>query len=317
MFFALHSLGTATNAEKLVASVTPGTSTAVGVGNGPYTTNSVVASAMGGILPYSYAWSSSAGDTLTISSSTSSTVTWSASGTAPSSKTATWACVITDGTGVSAATDNVSVNVSFNLSTIAASLSSTSATYSLNGDGTITTDAISVTASNGTPPYTYAWTKVSGETLVLSSSAGASTTFSYDGVAPSTVTSVYQCVVSDSINDTVNAGSVNISMTFNYGVPSISLSETSPYGTRANTGVATSSSVTATVTGGTPPYTYAWSRVSGDGVIIANSISSSITTFSRYGSPINTYNADWKLTVIDANNQIATSPTVSVEIEFA
>lgn len=317
MFFTIRSLGTSANIPKLVASVSGGTATAVGVGNGPFTTNSIVASATGGVSPYTYAWSSSAGNTVSISSSTATTVSWSASGTAPASSSATWACVVTDSAGVSAATNNVSVNISFNLSSIAASLSTNTLSYSRTGDGALTTDAVTVTASNGTAPYTYSWTKVSGTTLTLSNASGASTTFSYTGTVGNTITAVYQCVVTDAISDTVNAGSVSITLTYSAQPLGVSISPTSVLATSYETGTpVTSEDCVATVTGGTAPYTYQWSYVSGDNGIYAVSPTGASTLFSRYGSPINTYDAYWKVTVTDSNSQVATSSSVYVEINF-
>lgn len=175
---------------------------------------------------------------------------------------------------------------------------------------------MTVTASNGTAPYTYSWTKVSGTTLTLSDASGASTTFSYTGTVGQTITATYQCVVTDANTDTINAGSVSITLIYNTASPSVSVTPTAPYGERADTGIATTETVTASVTGGTAPYSYSWTKSSGDAGIYPNTPTASTTTFSRYGSPYNLYNAYWYLIVTDANGASASSSTINVQLSF-
>lgn len=316
MIIALHSLGNVTSVGKLVAAVSSGTASGQRISAGSATTNSVTVSVTGGVQPYIYAWSSSAGDTIAISSTTTSTVSWSGSGTPPTSSTATWACLITDAMGASATSSNVSVSLSFNQSTLAASLSTNTVTDSRNGDGEIITSAVSAVVSDGVPPYTYAWTKVSGTTLTLSNASGASTTFAYTGTVGETITATYQCVVTDSNSDTVNAGSVNITLVYNTNALSVSVTPTSVYADLIGTGVVTTDTVYSTVTGGTAPYSYSWLRSSGDTGIYADNPTGSTTTFSRYGSPYNLYNANWYLIVTDANSQTASSSTVIIQLQF-
>lgn len=58
--------------------------------------------------------------------------------------------------------------------------------------------------------------------------------------------------------------------------------------------------VTVSVVGGTAPYTYAWTRVSGNAAISADSDTSSSTTFSGVVPRDNTYTAKFRCTVTDA-----------------
>ena len=69
----------------------------------------------------------------------------------------------------------------------------------------------------------------------------------------------------------------------------------------------------ATPTGGTPPFTYAWTRVSGDTGFTITSPSSSSTTFSRFISDEVTYAAVFQCVATDALG-ISRSDTVSVSI---
>lgn len=77
--------------------------------------------------------------------------------------------------------------------TMTAAASPTSAQSSSGG----ATNTVTVTPTGGTGPYTYAWTKVSGDTMNLSDDDGQATTFS-SGVVPAEA--VYKCTVTDSLS---------------------------------------------------------------------------------------------------------------------
>ena len=301
MIIALHTVaGISATSSALAASLSTSVASGSGVGNGPYTTNAVTVTAYGGVSPYTYAWTKVSGDTLTITSASTYSVAWTASGTAPSSKAAVWKCTVTDSAGNSTDTSNVSVSVAFQLSAMSASLSTNSLSGSRTSNGSITTSSVVVSASGGAGGYTYAWTKVSGTTLTLSGSTSATTTFSYTGTAPSTITASYQCVVTDSLSNPVNAGSVSISLTYSLAALALSVTPVLASGTIQGSGVVTTGSVATTASGGLSPYTYIWTRTSGDANTSANSPTSSSTTFSRTGAPTNTYTSYWKCTVTDS-----------------
>jgi len=76
----------------------------------------------------------------------------------------------------------------------------------------------------------------------------------------------------------------------------------------------TTASTTVTPTGGTSPYTYAWTRLSGSTSIAANSASSATTTFT--GTSLasgTTYTAVFRCTVTD---NVAATKTVDVNVEI-
>ena len=92
---------------------------------------------------------------------------------------------------------------------MSAAASFDSATGSTSGDSTATTNSITVTPTGGTAPYTYAWTKTSGDGTVVSPTK-ATTRFSqflYNNTAAS---GVFLCTVTDSLGATATA-SVNAS----------------------------------------------------------------------------------------------------------
>lgn len=75
----------------------------------------------------------------------------------------------------------------------------------------------------------------------------------------------------------------------------------------------TTSSVTVTPTGGTSPYTYSWTRISGSTAIAVNSATAATTTFT--GSSLasgTTYSAVFRCTVTD---NVAATKTVDVNVE--
>jgi hypothetical protein len=94
----------------------------------------------------------------------------------------------------------------------------------------------------------------------------------------------------------------------------VSLNRTSVSGSSTASSI-TTNSVTATGSGGTSPYTYSCSRVSGDRSISATSSSSRTTSFSRTGCVAGTsYSATWRYTVTDSAGDVVYSSNVSVTI---
>lgn len=71
-------------------------------------------------------------------------------------------------------------------------------------------------------------------------------------------------------------------------------------GDRIGPGSVTSDPATVVASGGTPGYTYAWTRVSGDTSIFCNSPTSATTTWTRSSATVHIYTAVWKCTVTDS-----------------
>jgi len=76
--------------------------------------------------------------------------------------------------------------------------------YSPSG-GIIVSDAAFATPSGGVGPFTYAWTRVSGATLTVSTPNLASTSFQANVPASATRNAVYRCTATDSLGTTAFA----------------------------------------------------------------------------------------------------------------
>jgi len=85
------------------------------------------------------------------------------------------------------------------------------------GAGTaITLQTAVTTVVGGVPPYTYLWTRVSGDTEVGPiNSTSASTIFSGYFTGPGTYATVYKCVVTDAAAVSVDSNNITIDMEAN------------------------------------------------------------------------------------------------------
>lgn len=77
--------------------------------------------------------------------------------------------------------------------------SASPSSISATGTGAITSGSTTVTASGGTGPYTYAWSRISGATIAITSPSSASTTFSATPGAGMDVFATMQCLITDSL----------------------------------------------------------------------------------------------------------------------
>lgn len=83
---------------------------------------------------------------------------------------------------------------------LSASVSVGTISHVYSGSATATSESTTVTATGGTPGYTYAWTRVSGSTDISADSASAATTtFSVVSMADgATKSAIFRCTVTDS-----------------------------------------------------------------------------------------------------------------------
>lgn len=80
--------------------------------------------------------------------------------------------------------------------------------------------------------------------------------------------------------------------------------------------VVTDSPATATAVNGVPPYTYSWTRVSGNAATYAETPTARYTKFGSFfegGGPL-IRNSVWKCTVTDAASTVVDTNTISVSL---
>jgi hypothetical protein len=174
----------------------------------------------------------------------------------------------------------------------------------------VTTDAVTVSASGGTSPYSYSWTKVSGGTISITSNTAATTTFSAAGLSASEARSaVMRCTVTDSSSPLATA-TIDVTVTITRAGMSVALTPTALY-VFGSASAMTTSGVTARASNGSGGYSYAWTKVSGDDITI-NSASSATTTFTATGMTYGAErNATFRCTVTDT---LATTATADITV---
>jgi hypothetical protein len=195
------AVGSSSASSTLSATISHSSISASGSGS-TVTTATVTSTATGGAGGNSFLWTKLSGDTIDITSNTATATTFSASSlTAGETRAANFRCRTTDS---GAATADVFVTVTI---TRASMTAAASPTY-LYKSGTTTpqtTASVTVTPTGGTATYTYAWTKVSGDSLTVNSSTSATTTFTGSVASFSSLHSVYRCTVTDSLALTATA----------------------------------------------------------------------------------------------------------------
>lgn len=175
------------------------------------TTASTTVTPTNGTAPFTYAWTWSTGGTgISITSASSASTTFSAATlSTPETRTGQALCTVTDNAAV-VHTITVSVTIQRISTALAATVSPATCRRGTT-NGSLTTPAAVVTASQGTPGYTYAWTWQSGGTgITINSPSASSTTFSAVSLTPGQLrTGVAQCVVTDTASATVTV-TVNV-----------------------------------------------------------------------------------------------------------
>jgi hypothetical protein len=80
----------------------------------------------------------------------------------------------------------------------------------------------------------------------------------------------------------------------------------------ASSGLVTSATVTATPTGGTAPYTYAWSRISGFSGMSINTPTLATTEF--FATLTDQEISNFVCTITDTNGNVTVTPAVEVTL---
>lgn len=146
-------------------------------------------------------------------------------------------------------------------------LASGNASASRSGGGVASTNTVITSRSGGLQPFTYAWTRVSGDVFTPSAPTGSYTDFSIYLSNGASASATYRCTVTSADNQTASV-TVSVSAASSYVPLSLSISPNGvsyaePYIGSGDSQAVYTPEVVANATGGTGSYSYRWNYVSG------------------------------------------------------
>lgn len=187
-------------------------------------TGTATVSATGGTAPYTYSWNTSPVQSGTMATSLIS---------------GTWTCTVTDAQGCMS---SAQATVGQPAAAIGTTATITAAACQGASDG-----AVDITTTGGTAPYTHEWTGPGGFTAATADISGLAA-------------GVYHLIVTDA-NGCVGNSSWNVNQPGLFTVNGVAT--TYPGGAHVSCPGAADGSIAMTVSGATPPYTFAWTGPNG------------------------------------------------------
>ena len=280
-----------------------GSYTGSGTSGAAYSSSGV--SASGGTPPYT--WTVNSGSLPPGLSLNSSTGALTGTPTTPGSYSFTVRATDSVGGFANSASQSITIGAAVSVSGSYTGSGTSGAAYSSSG----------VSASGGTPPYT--WTVNSGSLppgLSLNSSTGALT-----GTPTTPGSYSFTVRATDSVGGFANSASQSItigaavSVSLNSSTANGFTGYTPPPAAPSTILVVTNPATVATASGGSGSYTYSWARISGSSAITADSPSSSSTTF-RGTVPAGFTTAVFRVTVTDTVTGQTATADVTVTLSY-
>jgi hypothetical protein len=258
----------------------------------------LTASGSGGTAPYTYAWARTTGSRSSASSTTVANPSISASLNWGENFTETWRVTLTDAAG-NTATANVNVSFSTPAQPVV-SVSPSALSVSRNNPGSAS-GSLTAATSGGVAPYSYAWTRTVGSRSSASSTTVANPSISASLNWGENFTETWRVTATDAAGNTAAA---NVNVSFSTPVqPAVSLNPTALTISATAPGTA-SGSVSASASGGVPPYSYSWVRTSGSRIGVSGTATA---TFSASVGYDDNFTEAFSLTVTDAAGNTASS----------
>ena len=286
------------------------TATATAATSGLATTAAVTMTTTGGRSPYTYSWSRIAGSRSTASNAAIVATQFSAQLDLGETMSETWRVTVTDSVGHTQSADTV---VTFTYPASALSLAFTPTTPRTDApDPGLISVLVAGAPKGGIPPYSYAWTHVTGTRTTVSDAASASTTIGATLAAGETVSEQWRLTVTDAAAKTVS-GAVTATLTAP-AVLAVPLADTKTITASSTTAGVASAAVTSTATGGRSPYTYSWTRVSGSRST-ATSPTTATTGLSATVALGETIVETWRETATDSVGHV-TSADIAVTFTY-
>ncbi|PHV04675.1 hypothetical protein CSQ96_24605 [Janthinobacterium sp. BJB412] len=253
----------------------------------------LTATPSGGIAPYSYIWSRVSGTRSSLGDNTLANPIIKANLVAGDTFTEQWRVTVTD---AAAKLVTAAVNVTFSAPAALAFPLPATRSVTANAAG-LASAPMNVVPTGGRPPYTYSWLRTAGTRSAASDAAARNPTISMAMTPGESLTENWQLTVGDAANHTSTA---SVAITFNYPAAAIGLSfSPAPFRVQADDAGTASGVLTATASGGVPPYSYAWTRASGSRTSLSNPAVANPTVSATLavGEQLS---ESWKLTVTDS-----------------
>lgn len=159
------------------------------------------------------------------------------------------------------------------------------------------------TASGGFSPYTFSWTRLTGSVIAIGSPSSASSSFSTTLSSPGqSVSEQFKVTATDSAGSTATA-TLTVTLSTPAAPPVVaSVSPSAVTGSLNNPGTGTASA-TASASGGTPPFTYSWSRLTGSRISVSGGQNA---TFSASLGWSENFTESFRMTATDSLGTVGT-----------